>query len=112
MKRSPIRKQSKKRIAYRASKAGKDALAHMGRVKELPCVCCGAHPPNEAHHCRSDGMSRDDMKVIPLCYECHRGQYGYHLSPKSWHDDHGPDYGFLGYVWETLYGTRLEEPKA
>jgi hypothetical protein len=31
-------------------------LKHMGRVKQLPCVCCGA-TPTSAHHCISGRYS-------------------------------------------------------
>lgn len=98
MKRSPLRKVSPKRAAYRASKAGRDGIAHMMRVKAMPCVACGRAGPSEAHHCRSNGMARDDMKTIPLCIPCHRGPQGYHLDKANWHAKHGPDYGFLPVV--------------
>jgi len=109
MKRTPFTskpkrmpQQSPKKRAYRASKAGAEAMRHMGRVKALDCVCCGAQGPSEAHHCRSDGMARDDLKTIPLCYECHRGVTGYHLAKASWHDRHGRDYEFLPLVQRLL----------
>lgn len=95
IRRTPLRPQSPKRVAYRRSEAGKAGLAHMLRVKGLPCVCCGAPPPSDAHHCRSGGMARDDFKTISLCYEDHRGPKGYHADKANWEAKHGPDYGFL-----------------
>lgn len=53
---------------------------HMSRVAQLPCCTCGAMPV-ELHHIREDqgGAQRaDDMLVIPLCIDCHRGQFGVH----------------------------------
>jgi hypothetical protein len=91
----PMRKVSRKKAAYRASKAGQDALAYMGKVKGLPCCVCGAPPPSEAHHCRSEGMARDDWNTIPLCAPCHRGPNGYHLAKRSWHEANGPDHGYI-----------------
>ena len=100
--RKPVRKISAKRAAYLASAARVEGLAHMGRVKGGPCVCCGAPPPSEAHHCRSGGMNRDDMKVIPLCQPCHTGPNGRHGNAKAWHAKYGPDYGFLPMVEKAL----------
>lgn len=83
------------------TKAGRD---HMGRVKALPCVVC-LHPgPSEAHHCRSDGMARDDFKTIPLCFWCHRGPRGYHAEKASWEERHGKDHEFLAVVADMLAG--------
>jgi hypothetical protein len=105
-KRKPMRKVSRKRQAYRQSKEGQDALEYMGKVKALPCVICGAPPPSEAHHCRSDGMARDDLKTIPLCIPCHTGPKGYHRAKKTWEANNGPDYGFIPIVRAQL--TEME----
>ena len=77
---------------------------HMGRVKMLPCVICGHPPPSEAHHCRSDGMARDDFKTIPLCQPCHTGPQGYHKAKATWEAQNGPDYSFLAVVADQLAG--------
>lgn len=108
MKRSPMKRgkplkpRSDKKIAYRASEAGMAGLAHMLAVKGLPCCVCGAAPPSEAHHCRSGGMARDDMKTIPLCVACHRGPRGYHAAKRTWEAENGPDHGFLPSVARDL----------
>lgn len=104
-RKTPMKRQSAKRRAYRASKEGREGLEHMRRVKGLPCVCCGAPPPSEAHHCRSDGMARDDFKTIALCPACHRGPNGYHMAKRSWEAKYGPDHGFLPLVEEVLRNT-------
>ena len=77
---------------------------HMGRVKALRCVVCHRHGPSDAHHCRSDGMARDDFKTIPLCKECHQGQNGYHNAKASWEAANGKDYEFLPVVADMLAG--------
>ena len=99
VKRKPVRRVSKKRAAYLASADRAEGLEHMGRVKMLPCVCCGHPPPNNAHHCRSDGMPRQDKKTIPLCDPCHVGPgISRHGTAKRWHLKYGPDHGFLARV--------------
>ena len=67
----------------------------MHRVKQLPCMCCGAYPPSDAHHCRSNGQLKDDFKTIPLCKNHHQGAEGYHTSKRKWEAQYGPDTGFL-----------------
>ena len=87
----PMRKRSPKRAAYMASQARQDAFAHMGRVKGLPCIVCGAAPPSEAHHLPHP---RDDMRTIPLCPPHHRTEYGpqaYHYSRRNFNARHGSD---------------------
>lgn len=54
--------------------------AHMGRVAELPCACCGTHGV-QVHHIREgQGMAQraSNFLVCPLCPECHTGPYGVH----------------------------------
>jgi hypothetical protein len=99
---TPIAKRSPKRKAYRASAARVEGVKHMMAVKSLPCICCGAPPPSAAHHCRSDGMARDDMKVLPLCWGCHQGPDGYHAIKATWEAQHGKDYSLLPRVDEML----------
>ena len=93
--RKPIPRRSAKRKAYMASDARKAGLAHMKRVKGLPCICCGAPGPSCAHHVTGDGKPRDDMRVLPLCYDCHQGQHGYHNAKAAWVAMHGPDLEML-----------------
>jgi hypothetical protein len=102
MKRSPIPRRSKKRAAYMASPEREAGVAHMLAVKALPCIACGAPPPSHAHHVTGDGMPRDDMRVIPLCHDCHTGQNGYHNAKRSWVARHGRDCDLLPKVAEML----------
>ena len=96
--RKAVRKVSARRAAYLASGERQEGLAHMGAVKGLPCICCGHAPPSYAHHVTGDGMPRDDMRVLPLCYACHQGPDGYHNAKASWVARHGPDFKMLGIV--------------
>jgi hypothetical protein len=92
--RKPLAKRSAKRLAYLASDARQDGLAHMARVAQLPCLVCGARPV-EVHH---EGKPRSDMRVLPLCPRHHRREYGpsaYHYSPKAFYAMHGPSEALL-----------------
>lgn len=86
--RKAMRKVSKKRQAYLASDDRKDAVQHMGRVAQLPCLVCGAWPV-EVHHMPDP---RSDLRVIPLCAKHHRREYGdgsFHYSPRAFYAAHG-----------------------
>jgi hypothetical protein len=88
---------SAKRKAYLASEARKDGLAHMARVAQLPCLICGARPI-EVHHLPDP---RSDMRVIPLCPQHHRREFGpqaYHYSARAFHEKHGPADALLARV--------------
>ena len=93
---------SAKKRAHKAAEKAAGAWDHMARVKMLPCVACGCAPPSEAHHVTGDKLPRSDWRVIPLCYECHRGPQGYHAAKRSWVERHGPDYSYLDRVKELL----------
>lgn len=79
-------------------------LEHMRRVKQLPCVICHRAAPSDAHHCRSDGMARDDFKTIPLCKHHHQGAAGYHTQKGTWEAENGKDHEFLAVVADMLAG--------
>lgn len=83
----------------RGTKAG---LAHMARVKMLPCVICRSYPPNDAHHVyhgRYGTMKASDFETIPLCKSCHQtGPLSVHQAKETWEELHGPDWGFLPLV--------------
>ncbi len=98
--RKPMSKQSPKRKAYRSSTARTEALRHMGRVKALGCLICGA--PAEAHHLPDP---RDDWRTIPLCPFHHRTEYGpqaYHYSRPAFNERHGSDEELLARTLEML----------
>lgn len=108
--RKPMRKVSRKRAEYRRSDEGKAALAHMGKVKALPCVVCGSPPPSDAHHVihgRFSERKASHFDVIPLCRAHHlEGPEAIHAGKETWAAKHGPDYGFLPVVRAQL--TEME----
>ena len=93
---------SAKKRAHKAAERALGASEHMAWVKSLPCICCGAVAPSEAHHVTGDKMPRSDFRVIPLCYACHRGAEGYHNAKRAWVKRHGPDYMLLDAVASML----------
>ena len=77
-------------------------LKHMRRVKMLRCVICHKPGPSDAHHCRSDGMARDDYKTIPLCKNHHQGPEGYHTQKATWEAQNGMETDYLAVVADML----------
>ncbi len=68
---------------------------HMARVAEMTCAACGV-PGVHVHHIREgQGMSQraGNYLVIPLCPECHMGDFSIHKSKKQ---------------FEAIYGTELD----
>lgn len=63
-------------------------LAHMARVKELPCSVCNAPAPSEAHHTKQKNHATDvgnHYTTVALCTDCHRGQRnGWHGERAMW----------------------------
>lgn len=48
-------------------------------IRSLPCLVCGEQ--SALHHVISDGfkrISKNHMLCVPLCYEHHQGDKGYH----------------------------------
>lgn len=78
----------------------------MARVKQLPCIICGAPPPSDAHHCICDryGTKKvSDFETIPLCKQHHQdGPEAIHNGKKSWVEKHGPDHSYLEQVRQLL----------
>lgn len=100
-RRKAIPRKSKKRIAHEASEEYAWELAHMAKVKRLPCLVCGMSPV-EVHH---EGKPRSGFNVLPLCPRHHRREYGpgaYHYSPKAFYRLHGSSEDLLKRVNEML----------
>lgn len=108
--RKPMKQRSDKRVKQYASSEGKADLAYMGRVKQLPCCVCGAPPPSDAHHAKDKpphvlewiyqqlpyGRKSGPKDTIPLCKPHHQDHpQAYHVSPASWNEANGPDYGYI-----------------
>jgi 5-methylcytosine-specific restriction endonuclease McrA len=58
--------------AHPKSKTDKDQ-DFLEAIKELQCLACGTHPPNDAHHIktRGSGGGDDHWNLMPLCRNCH-----------------------------------------
>ncbi len=71
----------------------------LGKVKQMPCVVCGAPPPSDAHHCihgRYSGKRAGDDKTIPLCKPHHQwGPDAIHNGKASWAEKFGEDFSYL-----------------
>ena len=77
------------------------AKAHMARVAGLPCCVCGKPGPSTVHHVicgRYSQRKASDFDTIPLCWNCHMGQFGIHNDRTDWVKRNGPDTGFLDAV--------------
>jgi len=75
---------------------------HMGRIAALSCAACG-NEPVEVHHIRTERI-KDDFLTIPLCVECHRGDFSIHMSKEQFTNVYGSELHLLA---ETL--KRLED---
>lgn len=113
----PMPSRSTKRAAYLASDQGKAGLAHMARVRALPCIICREWglrqtTPTEAHHCihgRYGTRKAPDTATIPLCAEHHREsadpeKVALHAEPSRWKRLHGPDTEWLAKIHDMLAG--------
>lgn len=59
----------------------KAGLAHIARVKELPCSVCDSAGPSDAHHIKQN----DAWTCVALCVDCHRGSHnGWHQNRAMW----------------------------
>jgi hypothetical protein len=53
---------------------------HVERVKALDCALCNAAGPSEAHEIEQGQW----FTSCALCYECHRGNNGWHGNKAYW----------------------------
>lgn len=54
---------------------------HLARVKALPCACCDAPGPSDAHHV----VQGQQWTCVPLCKHCHTGPFlGIHGQKRAW----------------------------
>jgi hypothetical protein len=59
----------------------KSERQYIERVKNLPCACCDAPSPSDAHHIRTgQGASEraSHYLTVALCKDCHQGTKGLH----------------------------------
>lgn len=84
------------------------AMAHLARVKALPCVICWKPGPSDARHVfhgRYGSRKASDFETIPLCKSHHQdGPDAIHNDKAGWADRYGFDYEFLPVVQDLLAG--------
>ncbi len=83
------------------------ARAHMAKVAQMPCVCCGAWPVH-VHHCISGRFGQEkasDFETIPLCPKHHQhGPESIHQNKRLWEETYGLDTDYLPVVADALAG--------
>lgn len=68
-----------------AKKATKSEREHIAKVASISCIVCGVWPVEVHHALTGYGGRRNNMKVLPLCFNHHRGVQGIHtLGRKAW----------------------------
>ncbi len=67
------------------------AKRHMKRISELCCIACSNHGVH-VHHIRIERL-KNDFLTIPLCPECHLGDFSIHKSKEQ---------------FTAIYGSELE----
>ena len=77
---------------------------YMGKVAELGCLI---HPgtPALVHHIREGqgiAMRASNYLVIPLCPECHVGDFSIHKTPKQFQGIYGSELDMLAHTIESL----------
>jgi hypothetical protein len=75
--------------------------ALLERIRQMPCIVCGAPGPSDPSHIKSRGAGGGDTEhnCVPMCRDCHcewgrKGWYtflGQHIAFADWLLDHGWD---------------------
>lgn len=73
---------------------------HMGRIAALPCCACGAHGVH-VHHIREERI-KDNFLTIPLCPDCHLGDFSIHKSKRQFENIYGSELQLLAKTIEQL----------
>ncbi|KZY50994.1 hypothetical protein A3734_06440 [Sulfitobacter sp. HI0054] len=111
LRRTPMRRKSKKRAAREASPEGREDAEYLAKVHNLPCVICEGfgmtqNSPTEAHHVKSGRFGKDrtpDKMAIPLCHSHHNklrpypgdeDKIGYHNAQATWESLYGEDHEY------------------
>ena len=82
----------------------KTEKAYLSRIAELPCAACGSHGV-QIHHIREGqgvGQRAGNGLVIPLCPECHLGDFSIHKSRQQFTNIYGSELDLLN---ETILGA-------
>lgn len=77
---------------------------HMAAVRALGCLNHQGTPA-QAHHIREDRI-RNDFLTVPLCYECHLGDFSIHKAKREFTNVYGSELDMLAETIRLLEGTR------
>ena len=72
----------------------------MAKVSQLPCVACGSIGVH-VHHIRTERI-KDDYLTIPLCPDCHTGDFSIHMSKRQFEDVYGSELHLLAKTIKAL----------
>lgn len=103
----PTEKQRKAEKAAR-KREGKDP-AHLAKVAQLRCICCGAWPV-EVHHpiCgRYSQVKAPDRCALPVCDRHHQGKWdtrgpAIHKDRAAWVEEFGEDTDYIAVVLDMI----------
>lgn len=92
------KREKRKRVKTPAEKRpGKDPV-YLMKLRQLPCVVCGAPAPSQIHHLkatgeRGAGLRSSDKWGLPMCHDCHINGVERHGSKReiSWFQHNGID---------------------
>lgn len=76
----------------------------MDAVANLPCAACGNEPVH-LHHIREGqgmGMRASNFLVLPLCPECHQGDFSIHMSKRQFEGVYGCELTMLANTVEQV----------
>ena len=99
-------------LAKKKSKT-KDEKNWLNKISNFGCVVCRKHyeiddaPPANCHHIRQGmgaGQKNSHYMVLPLCWEHHQGQDGFHSAPKTWQKKYGTEAELLEWVLDKMEG--------
>ena len=72
----------------------------MAKVAKLHCIACGTFGVH-VHHIREERI-KNDFLTIPLCPECHIGDFSIHKSKRQFEGIYGSELNLLAKTIEAL----------
>jgi len=100
----------KRKMAIKGRNPTASESRHMDSVSQLGCIVCykqGLNSPAEIHHTQGKTKQDSHYKVLPLCYEHHRGGNGEepisrHPWKRRFENEYGKERELLELVEELL----------
>jgi len=80
---------------------GKSEKTYMSRIAELNCIACDNHGVH-VHHIRTERI-KDDFLTIPLCPECHMGDFSIHKTKEQFTAVYGSELQLLAKTLQLLH---------